>query len=130
MNDNTTIERRFYLYTYPDGRQYVFQLVGTGHLATCAVTDRSPADPEARFVDMEAPDDLEDAGVLICEEAANWITGYYLDGPTLLTELAVQLLRIEPGSAYEPFCRALFAMVKGLPPDQWGAAADAGPYAA
>ncbi len=130
MNDNTTIERRFYLYDYPDGRQYVFQLIDTERLATCPVVDRSPADPDARFVELEAPADLRRAGREITEDEANRLTGYYLDGPALLTEVAVQLLRIKPGSPYEPFCRALLAMVKGLPADEWGAAADVGPYAA
>ena len=116
---DTTTKSTYYLYTHTDGRQYVFHLLGTGHLATYPVVDRSPVDPEARYVEIEAPDDLETAGTETTEEEMRSLTGYWLEGSTVMDEIAIQLSRVRPDDRSAPAARALLAILQGTPLNRW-----------
>ena len=111
MNESTTTKSpdRFYLYTYPNGRQVVFcDLGGDGFFESMAVLKSAPLDGNLRYTgDASLPDDLRTAGEEVSEERMLELSGYWLDGGTLLEETYYNLARCRPNDTYHECIQAL-----------------------
>jgi hypothetical protein len=129
MNDTTADTQewpKYFLYTFPDGHQRVYEMRGKGRggSATLFVRDQPACSFDARYdLDDGPPEDVFTTGTEISEEEMKQATGYYTDGATALENATCGFLcemeRVPKGDRYYEVAQALRIVIDGFSLDNF-----------